>query len=181
MVNVFIIHGSYGSPEENWFPWLKRELEKKGCKVFVPRFPTPKNQTLKNWIGIFDSYDMDENSLVIGHSTGCAFLLNVLEKKGARAAFLVSGFTGKLDNPRFDELNRTFAERDFDWNMIKSNCKKFYLFHSDNDSYVPLGKAEELAESLGTDIILIKGAGHFNDKSGYVRFEKLLEIVRPEL
>jgi len=29
-MNFFIFHGIYGNPEENWFPWLKKELEKKG-------------------------------------------------------------------------------------------------------------------------------------------------------
>lgn len=41
MANVIIIHGAYGNPEENWFPWLKKELEKLDCRVFVPKFPTP--------------------------------------------------------------------------------------------------------------------------------------------
>ena len=27
MTNAIIIHGAYGSPEENWFPWLKMKLE----------------------------------------------------------------------------------------------------------------------------------------------------------
>ena len=41
MANIFIIHGTEGYPEENWFPWLKKELEQKGHIVFVPQFPTP--------------------------------------------------------------------------------------------------------------------------------------------
>ena len=36
MTKVFLIHGSHGSPEENWFPWLKQELEKAGLEVIVP-------------------------------------------------------------------------------------------------------------------------------------------------
>ena len=92
MTNVFIIHGAYGHPNENWFPWLKSELEKLGCKVFVPKFPTPENQSLENWLKVFKDYKqyLNENSIVVGHSLGPAFLLNILENldKPIKAAFL---------------------------------------------------------------------------------------------
>ena len=55
--NVIIIHGSYGSPEKNWFPWLKEELKKSGINTFVPRFPTPKNQNLDTWANVFKDYE----------------------------------------------------------------------------------------------------------------------------
>jgi predicted alpha/beta hydrolase family esterase len=32
MKRVIIIHGWEASPESNWFPWLKNELEKKGIR-----------------------------------------------------------------------------------------------------------------------------------------------------
>jgi len=56
MANIFIFHGVNGSPEENWFPWLKGKLEADGHKVFVPQFPTPKNQTLDNWLKVLSEY-----------------------------------------------------------------------------------------------------------------------------
>ena len=78
----------------------------------------------------------------------------------------------------FDKINRTFADKQFNWNKIKSNSKKFYVFHSDNDPYVPLEKAEDLAKKLGVNVILVKNAGHFNEKSGYNRFELLLTEIK---
>ena len=184
MTNIFIIHGAYGHPEENWFPWLKSELEKLDCRVFIPEFPTPENQSLENWLRVFKDYEqyLDKDSIVVGHSLGSAFLLNVLEKldKPITAAFFVSGFTGLLNHP-IDEINKTFVDKRFDWQKIKQNCSKFYVFHSDNDPYVLLEEAKQLVKNLDTDVILVKNAGHFNKKAGYTKFELLFEKIKKEL
>jgi len=180
--NVLMVHGSYGNPEENWFPWLKSELEKTGCSVFVPRFPTPGGQTLDSWMKVFGGYEkyLGKETLVVGHSLGVPFLLSVLERKPAKAAFFVGGFASLLGN-RFDEVNKTFVQKDFDWKSIRKNCRKFYIFHSENDPYVPLEKAEEVAKNLGTEIILVKNAGHFNEKAGYTKFKLLLDEMMREI
>lgn len=182
MTNILVIHGSFGHPKENWLPWLKSKLEKLKCKVFIPKFPTPKNQSLKNWLRVFRGYRkyLDRNSIVVGHSLGSAFLLNVLEGLGhpARAAFFISMFT-KLPNNL--EANKSFTDRRFDWEKIRQNCKRFYVFHSNNDPYVPLKKARKLAENLGVGVILVKNAGHFNERTGYTKFNLLLEKIKSEL
>ena len=181
MSSIIIIHGSYGGPNENQFPWLKEKLKKLNYNVLVPKFPTPKNQNLDSWLEIFKEYKkyLDENTIFIGHSLGPAFLLNVLEKldKPIRAAFFISGFTGLLNNAIFDKINKTFTDKQFNWDKIKNNCKKFYVFHSDNDPYVPFEKAEDLAKNLGVNAILVKNAGHFNESSGYKKFEILLNEI----
>ena len=86
-----------------------------------------------------------------------------------------------MGNPNFDNINKSFVDKRFDWQKIKQNCKKFYIFHSDNDPYVSLEKAEQLAKNLGVDVILVKNAGHFNEKVGYTKFELLLEKIKNEL
>ncbi len=30
MKNYFIIHGSFGSSQENWFPWLENKIIERG-------------------------------------------------------------------------------------------------------------------------------------------------------
>ncbi len=179
---AFIIHGAYGHPEENWFPWLKKELEKEGIEVYVPKFPTPEGQTLENWIGVFQKYVelLDENSIMVGHSLGPAFILNVLEKgdRKIKAAFLVAPFVGLLGNPTFDNINKTFTDKDFDWDKIRSNCKDFYIYISDNDPYVPLEKGKFLADKLNATLKIIHNAGHFNEAAGYTKFELLLKDIK---
>lgn len=182
MATIFIIHGTEGYPEENWFPWLKKELEKLGHKVFVPQFPTPEGQTLENWLKVMENYkeQINKDTILVGHSIGCAFIINFLEKinKQIKAAFLVAGFLKKLNKPEYIELNKTFVNKTFDWDKIKQNCKEFYVFNSDNDPNVPLEKGQELAQKLDTDLILIKNAGHFNKAAGYLKFEELLSEIK---
>ncbi|NOY15261.1 MAG: serine hydrolase family protein [bacterium] len=185
MPNVFIIHGAYGHPLENWFPWLKTKLQNLGCQVFVPKFPTPQNQSLKNWLDVFDNYQqyLTKDSIVVGHSLGPAFLLSVLEKRTQpiKAAFFVAGFAGLLNNEIFDKINKTFVDKQFNWPKIKQNCHNFFLFHSDNDPYVPISQAQKLAKNLGVEVAVIKGAGHFNQQAGYTKFELLFDQIKQQL
>lgn len=178
MQTVFIFHGVGGSPEENWFPWLKKELEKRDFNVIIPQFPTPEGQTLENWLKVLKKYhkNINENTILIGHSLGVPFALNVIERNKIGAAYLVAGFYGKAEND-FDPGMATFAQREFDWGKIHQNCKKFHVYHSDNDPYIKLEKAEQLAEKLNVDLTLIPKAGHINKASGYTEFNRLLEDI----
>ncbi len=175
MATVFIIHGVSGHPDENWFPWLKAELEKRGHKVLVPQFPTPEGQTLESWLATFKTYeaDLDPDTILVGHSLGGCFILNILERYHVGAAFLVAPVFGILNNA-FDDGMRTFAQREFNWPTILANCPHFEIFHSDNDPYIKLDRAEELSRHLNTTVTLVPDAGHFNQSTGFTKFELLL-------
>lgn len=186
MTNIFIIHGAYGNPDENWFPYLKKELKKLGHKVFIPEFPTPKHQNLGNWRSVFVDYLplINEESIFIGHSLGPAFIFDILSQIDIKikASYFVSPFLDLLGNDAFDTINQSFVKNPkINFDKINQNCKKFYIYHSDNDPYVPLKKAQEVADLVNSEINIIKNAGHFNSQSGYDEFEKLLEDIKKEL
>jgi len=94
-----------------------------------------------------------------------------------KACFFVSGFAGLIGIEKFDTINKTFVDRNFDWETINQNCEKFYIYHSDNDPYVPLSFAETLSQKLHAELTIIKGAGHFNAKPEYKEFPRLLEDI----
>ena len=182
MTTIFIIHGAFSNPEENWFPWLKQKLEDLHHKVIVPQFPTPENQSLDNWNKIFADYEneIDDDTIFVGHSLAPAYLLSVLERvnQPIKGAFFISGCLRLLGDTTFDSINKTFVDKEFDWLKIKQNCRQFFVYHSDNDPYVPEECANELAGKLGLEPKIIKNAGHFNKAAGYIKFEMLLDDIK---
>jgi predicted alpha/beta hydrolase family esterase len=184
VTNVFIFHGTGGHPEENWFPWLKKELEKRGCRVFISQFPTPTNQTPESWFDVLEGYNAHFNThtVFIGHSLGGAFLLRVLERTNVRvkASFFVAVPIGVLPIKNY-EGDKPFIGHPFDWVSIREKCEKFFVFHSDNDPYVSLGNGEELAKRLATELTFVPGCGHFNKTAGFDKFDLLLEKIKTTL
>ena len=181
---VFIFHGTGGHPRENWFPWLAKALRKRRCRVIVPQFPTPKNQNLKSWMKVFARYEklVDSKTIFIGHSLGGTFLLSVLAQLSCRvrAAFFIAPPLGILPT-KFYKTDLPFTRAPYRWSRIKMHCRKFYVFHSEDDTFISVKNGRKLAKSLGIKLHLEKTAGHFNAIAGYKKFDMLLKKLRPLL
>ena len=181
MTNVLLIHGLEGNGNENWFPWLREKLSLQGYNVITPRFPTPDNQSLESWMGVFEGYKkyLNEDSIMVGHSLGCPFILDLLETINVKikSAFLVAPFANLLGIEYVDNLNKTFVDKKFDWNKIKENGSEFYIYYSDNDPYIPEKEAIEILKNTQGIERRVNNAGHFNLKAGYDKFELLLEDI----
>ncbi len=180
MKNAIIIHGTEGHPQENWFPWLKGELEKQGYKVSVPQFPSPPVVPAKidEWFEVLKDYKIDEDTVLIGHSLGGLFTLRILEKLNhpVKAAYFVGTPVGIKLILNY-ERDKAFGGFDFDWPAIKKNAQRFAVFHSDDDPYVGLENGKQLAKHLGVELSFIPNSGHFNTKAGYTEFPQLLEGI----
>ncbi len=175
-MNFLLLHGTGGGPDECWYPWLTKILRKQGHVVITPQFPTPYNQTLDNWLEIMQDENywkyFDDNLVIIGRSIGVPFALRLIERSPAkiRAAFLVAGFYSDLGLPQFKSVVDSFICHPFNWEKIKQNCNKFFVYNSDNDPIVPLEKGQELAEKLGVKLNVVRGQEH-------IWFEQFPEIL----
>ena len=180
--DIVIMHGTDSSPEDNWFQWLRRELESCGHDVYVPKFPTPQNQSVKNWCAVLDKQAprFGKDTVLIGHSCGAAYLLHILEvmQEPVAKSIFVSGFVGKLGDDFFDTLNETFVNKDFDWKTIRKNSGKITLLQGSNDPYVPILAAQKLSEGLETPLTMILDGGHLNAEFGYTEFPEILELLK---
>ena len=186
MSNIFIFHGTEGHPKENWFPWLKNKLEDMGHKVFVPQFPSPPivSAKINEWFDVLKEYEqnINENTILIGHSLGGIFTLRVLEQltSPVKAAIFVGAPVGVKPILNYDR-DSSFSGFTFDWKAIRANAKSFIVFHSDTDPYVALDNGKKLSKELGVELSFVPNAGHFNKKAGYTQFDKLLDKLKPLL
>lgn len=179
MYKVVIQHGAVGSPKENWIPWLEEKVESSGHTVITPTLPTPEGQNLENWLKKFreQAGEVDEKTILIGHSIAPAFFLSVLEKsdKPVRATFLVSGFLKTIGDEFFEHINKTFYTKSFDWEKIRKSAGTVFFYGSDSDPYVAFPLMEEFADKLGVKVVNIPNGGHLNASAGFTSFPRLFE------
>lgn len=68
---IFIPGNGGGSPNDNWFPSVKGELEAAGLTVIAEEFPDNDLARASFWIPfLINELNADENTILIGHSTG---------------------------------------------------------------------------------------------------------------
>lgn len=183
--NIFILHGSFGHPFENWIPTTFAALGEKGVKTIVPHFPTPDGQTFANWMAVMDAYDkaslLNSDSVIVAHSSACPFALKYASRKRGQFNRLitVSGFNNYHSGVvEFDAINAEFYQSDQELADSKNYFSRIDSMYSDNDPYVPADVLKSFGESIGATHHLIQGAGHFNTDAGYRDFPELLKILR---
>ena len=89
MKKVYVIHGCPSNikkamdPEtrtydKHWIPWIKEELQSRGVEVETPLMPNPWEPIYEAFKVESNKYPVDEESILIGHSCGSAFLVRWL-------------------------------------------------------------------------------------------------------
>lgn len=182
MYDYVIVHGSYGDPFENWFPWLYEKLTSAGKQVLAPQFPCGSGiQNYENWKRVLDAYRylIDERTTFVGHSLAPAFIVDYLVDNDLKVNDLVfaAPFYGLIDIPDFDEVNSPFFI-DCKFEKLERLSNRRICFISKNDPYVPNSLSIEFARKTCSDIIFVEDAGHFNSSAGYRKFDELYEIIK---
>lgn len=183
-MNVFLVHGTFGKPFENWFPWLERELEKEEIKCAIPTFPTPEHQNYTDWERLMDYYCelgiVNGETILVGHSCGSIFLVHYLLTHNikVKGVICVSGYNNFISGyDLMDQLNKSFYVQDTDIDMTRY-ASKVFAFYGDNDPNVPQEYLKEFAEAIGGKIECVSKAGHFNASAGYTQCDIVLDAIK---
>ena len=75
-----LLHGFNSTGNEGCLPWLKSELSRHGLN-FVAPLPHPENPTEEEQVDyVLKNVQMNEKTVLYGHSLGAAVALKVLER-----------------------------------------------------------------------------------------------------
>lgn len=184
-MNVVIVHGANDSEESafeggrentrHWHPWIKKKLEDKGISVSSDLYPKDWNPDYNEWKNVFEKNKIDDETILIGHSAGCAFILRWLSENEVkvRKVILVAPYVLDISQAPFLRSLVTFYLKE-DINFFK----ELVIFYSLDDEEFILGSVNFIHEKIGGRLVEFKDKGHFTkDDMGKEEFPELLKEV----
>merc|ERR1740131_458210 len=116
-----IIPGCHGR-EPYWYNWADREINKiPGFTCTLKDMPDPLGASRSLWIPFMkDQLEVDENTLIIGHSSGAEAAIRYAEENKVGAIILVSAYTTDLGDE--GERKSGWFDGPWRWDKVKTNC-----------------------------------------------------------
>mmetsp|Transcript_20542 Transcript_20542/g.48757 ORF Transcript_20542/g.48757 Transcript_20542/m.48757 type:complete len:256 (+) Transcript_20542:21-788(+) len=199
-MKVVLIPGMGCTPiaRSNWYSWLAKSCNNdrtdglKDLHCNLQEFPDPYQCRESVWLpfvesiisssasdddgknssnsGISISRNRREDTIVIGHSSGAACAMRLMEKYGkdnleatsssspsssssssqsklAGVILVAAAYTDLNDE---DERRSEYFNREWDWEAMKYGSKHTVLFHGSDDHLIPVSEARYIASKLGS-------------------------------
>lgn len=184
MKTAIIIHGKPPKEEyldlrenspsnKHWIPWVQHQLNIKGVLTQTPEMPNPYEPVYEEWKLVFEQFNIDNNTSLIGHSCGGGFLIRWLsEQKNIMVDNII------LVAPWLDlehHLKTNFFNFTIDSN-ITDRAKKISIFYSTDDDDDILGSVNRI-KNIIPSIYLKKFINHGHFTYGDMKTDKFPELV----
>jgi predicted alpha/beta hydrolase family esterase len=173
---IFIPGNGGGSPKDLWFPYLKRELQKLHIPVIDSEFPDNFLARESSWIPFLNSLKADQETILVGHSSGAIAAMRFAEANPLQGSVLVGAYHTDLGIPA--EVESGYFNRAWNWESIKKNQRWIIQFASSNDPWIPIEEARFVHSQLNTDYHESHDQGHFMDKQ---EFPELFSALKAKL
>jgi predicted alpha/beta hydrolase family esterase len=173
---VLFLQSWFSQITDNWYPWLKKELEKKGYTTYFLDIPemrkdVPDMSQILKYIETLNV--IDDDTIIIGHSLGNLLAMRLAEKFQYKQMILVSAW----DYDDLCEGHKLFWKTKINHSKIKDHVKNITVIHSDNDPYYTAIAAEDTSKRLNAKYIVVKGGGHFGTKDGTKEIPEIVGLL----
>ena len=173
-MKAILIHGNGGcTAGDIWLPWLERELIALGLDVINHTFPDNIKARASIWLPYLESLDADENTILVGHSSGAVAAMRYAETHRLLGSVLVGVCHTDLGDA-FERASGYYA-KPWQWDTIRGNQQFIGIFNSTDDPHIPVNEARFVAAQLKCSYFEFTDRGHFVDRR---EFPEALGFVR---
>ena len=172
-MKLLVLHGWGGSDAPHWQAELAAEVAKNYGTVSFPlldncHFPS-KNRWVRQVKAILEDFRPDT---VVCHSLANTLWFWLCQEniESIERLFMVSPPSLKTD----EQTIKTFFPCEVPENI---HAKEVHMIVSDNDPWVNLDEAKNIATQINATFTTIPNAGHINADSGYGKWELIEELV----
>lgn len=161
---IIILHGcppneqSVLPKEKKWMNWLVGKLKEKGFDAIAPDFPTSWNPKYSEWKKVFEMYSVTENTLLVGHSCGGAFLVRWLLETGKHVKKLILVAPAKVPETENDTRKDLY---NFDLPKDASYIAGEIVIFTSNDLPHNLKSLELYKKALRPRLVTLENKVHF--------------------
>jgi len=136
----------------NWYAWFASEIEKRSYvdECILRDFPDPNGCKESVWVPFLkNEIGLDDRTVVVGHSSGAACAMRLLETQKLLGAVLVAAAYTDLGDPY--EAKSEYFSRPWNWERMKEGAREIVVFHGSDDHLIPVREARFIASKLECD------------------------------
>lgn len=184
MNNAIILHGTCDKEEyysnkypslsnAHWFPWLQKQLLVLDIFTQTPEIPEAFNPQYVLWKREFERFNIDSDTILVGHSCGAGFLVRWLSenKVAIKKLVLVAPW---LDPDRSKTTD--FFDFKIDTDITNRVTGVHVLISNDDDSDIHKSVSIITNDLSNIKIHNFTGMGHFT--YGQMKTEKFPELLK---
>ncbi len=176
MKKALLLHGWEGTSDGCWFPWLKKELEKRGYKVFLPDLPHTNEPIFEEQIDCIKDFSkrLWKWDIIVGHSLWSTLSTQTIEKYKLQDIQVIlvaptypaiwKELQEKLGK-YYDILNPYYTLK----NTFEKLDNSYTILLSDNDPFIDAESAQQYYNYFwqenknSVEYVLLTNRYHFSD------------------
>lgn len=173
---AILIHGNGGcTAADFWLPTVEHDLRALGLTVISQTFPDNIKARSSYWLPFLESLGPDEQTILIGHSSGAMAAMRYAETHRLLGSVLVGVCHTDLGD-RFEAASG-YYNRPWSWERIRANQQWIGIFNSTDDPHIPIAEPRFVAAQLRGNYFEFTNRGHFTDAT----FPELTDYIRRKL
>ena len=187
---IIILPGNGGGDIRmcNWYAWLQQKLQKElndSVEVILRNMPDPVVARRSKWLPfIKDELKADDETIIIGHSSGAEAAMRLAEEMKLLGIILVGACHTDLGEPNEAASgyypNSKTGDNPWRWELQKQNCSFISVFASEDDPFLPIKEQQHVSDSLSAEYLFYPSSqekGHWISETNAELLKKTLEKV----